>query len=40
MAEVNSMYHARLRSDDITAQIDKLEGLAHHHSGEPDIRYV
>ena len=30
MAEVNSMYHARLRSDDITAQIDKLEGLAHH----------
>ena len=30
MAEVNSMYHARLRSDDLKAQIDKLEGLAHH----------
>ena len=30
MAEVNSMYSARLRSDDLKAQIDKLEGLAHH----------
>ena len=30
MGDVNSMYHARLRSDDIQAQIDKLEGLAHH----------
>lgn len=30
MAEVNSMYRARLRSDDLKAQIDKLEGLAHH----------
>lgn len=30
MAEVNSMYHARLRSDGLKAQIDKLEGLAHH----------
>ena len=30
MAEVNSMYHARLRSDDLKSQIDKLEGLAHH----------
>ena len=30
MVEVNSMYHARLRSDDIKAQIDKLEGLSHH----------
>ena len=30
MVEVNSMYHARLRSDGIQAQIDKLEGLAHH----------
>ena len=30
MAEVNSMYHARLRSDDLKTQIDKLEGLAHH----------
>ena len=28
MVEVNSMYHARLRSDGIQAQIDKLEGLA------------
>jgi hypothetical protein len=30
MAEVNSMYRARLRSDDIKMQIEKLEGLAHH----------
>ncbi len=30
MTEVNSMYHARMRSDDLKAQIDKLEGLAHH----------
>ncbi len=30
MAEVNSMYRARLRSDDLKAQIEKLEGLAHH----------
>lgn len=30
MSEINSMYHARLRSDDLKAQIDKLEGLAHH----------
>ncbi len=30
MVDVNSMYHARLRSDDLKAQIDKLEGLAHH----------
>ena len=30
MTEVNSMYRARLRSDDLKAQIDKLEGLAHH----------
>lgn len=30
MAEVNSMHRARLRSDDLKAQIDKLEGLAHH----------
>ena len=30
MTEVNSMYHARLRSDDLKAQIDKLEALAHH----------
>ncbi len=30
MGEINSMYHARLRSDDIKAQINKLEGLAHH----------
>jgi len=30
MTEVNSMYHARMRSDGLKAQIDKLEGLAHH----------
>lgn len=30
MTEVNSMYRARLRSDDLKAQIEKLEGLAHH----------
>ena len=30
MSEVNSMYRFRLRSDDLKAQIDKLEGLAHH----------
>ena len=30
MAEVNSMYRAQSRSDDLKAQIDKLEGLAHH----------
>lgn len=29
MADVNSMYQARMRSDDIKAQIEKLEGLAH-----------
>ncbi len=30
MTEVNSMYQPRLRSDGLKAQIDKLEGLAHH----------
>jgi hypothetical protein len=35
MAEVNSMYHARLRSDDLKAQIDKLESLAHHAAVNP-----
>ena len=30
MTEVNSMYHAESRSDGLKAQIDKLEGLAHH----------
>jgi len=30
MAEVNSMYRAQSRSDGLKAQIDKLEGLAHH----------
>jgi len=29
MVEVNSMYQSRMRNDDIKAQIDKLEGLAH-----------
>ena len=30
MVEINSMYHARLRSDDIKVQINKLEELSHH----------
>jgi hypothetical protein len=30
MTEVNSMYHAESRSEGLKAQIDKLEGLAHH----------
>jgi hypothetical protein len=30
MIQVNSMYHAHSRSDALKAQIDKLEGLAHH----------
>ena len=30
MTEVNSMYHAECRRDGLKAQIDKLEGLAHH----------
>jgi hypothetical protein len=30
MTEVNSMYHAESRSDGLKAQIDQLEGLAHH----------
>ncbi len=29
MVEVNSMYQARMRNDDLKAQIDKLEGMAH-----------
>lgn len=29
MVEVNSMYQARTRQEDIKAQIDKLEGLTH-----------
>jgi hypothetical protein len=30
MTDVNSMYRSQSRSDDLKAQIDKLEGLAHH----------
>lgn len=30
MTEVNSMYRAQSRSDDLKVQIDKLERLAHH----------
>jgi hypothetical protein len=30
MSDVNSMYHAQSRSDGLKAQVDKLEGLAHH----------
>lgn len=29
MVEVNSMYQARMRNDDLKAQIDKLERMAH-----------
>jgi hypothetical protein len=35
MSEINSMYHARLRSDDLKAQIEKLEGLSHHTAVTP-----
>ncbi|MEO7861026.1 MAG: hypothetical protein ABIU05_11370 [Nitrospirales bacterium] len=35
MSEVNSMYHAESRSDGLQAQIDKLEGLAHHTAVNP-----
>ena len=35
MTEVNSMYHARLRSDDLKVQISQLEGLAHHTAVDP-----
>jgi hypothetical protein len=37
MVEVNSMYHAQSRSDDLKAQIDKLEGLAHHTVVNPTL---
>ena len=35
MTEVNSMYRAETRSDDLKAQIEKLEGLAHHTAVNP-----
>ena len=35
MSEINSMYYARLRRDSIKAQIEKLEGLAHHTKVNP-----
>ena len=35
MSEINSMYYARLRSDYIKTQINKLEGLAHHTEVNP-----
>jgi hypothetical protein len=35
MTEVNSMYRAQTRSDDLKAQIEKLEGLAHHAAVNP-----
>ena len=35
MTEVNSMYRAETRSDGLKAQIDKLEGLAHHTAVNP-----
>ncbi|THJ21982.1 MAG: hypothetical protein CAF45_011000 [Nitrospira sp. CG24E] len=35
MGKVNPIYHARLRSDDLKAQINKLEGLAHHTAVNP-----
>ncbi len=35
MVEVNSMYQARTRQDDIKAQIEKLEALAHRTGVHP-----
>lgn len=35
MTEVNSMYRAQTRSDDLKAQIEKLEGLARHAAVNP-----
>lgn len=35
MTEVNSMYRAQSRSEGLRAQIDKLEGLAHHTVESP-----
>jgi len=35
MTEVNSMYRTQTRSDDLKAQIEKLEGLAHHAAVNP-----
>jgi len=35
MTEVNSMYRAETRSDGLKAQIEKLEGLAHHTAVNP-----
>ena len=35
MTEVNSMYRTQTRSDDLKAQIEKLEGLAHHTAVNP-----
>ena len=35
MVEVNSMYQPRMRNDDIKAQIDTLEGLAHATAVHP-----
>lgn len=35
MTEVNSMYRAQTRSDGLKAQIEKLEGLAHHTAVNP-----
>ena len=37
MVEVNSMYQPRMRNDDIKAQIDKLEGLAHVTAVHPNF---
>jgi len=39
MTEVHSMYHAESRAAGLKAQIDKLEGLAHH-GGESHLRSV
>ena len=38
MVEVNSMYHAPLRSDDIKVQINKLEG--EEGEIEPGVRWM
>lgn len=37
MADVNSMYQARMRSDDIKGHIEKLEGLTHASVVHPTV---
>ena len=39
MTEIHSMYHAQSRSDGLKAQIEKLEGLAHHTVVNPTFEH-